>query len=361
MDVISVALIAVLLLGFFILYFRLENIGRKKDDDSSLRLLNENFNARMREIIQQFNEQTKQLNLRLKENSDVFQKSNKYVGDRLDSAAKVVSKVTDRLSTLEEANKRIYEVGKDISSLQDILRAPKLRGSLGEFFLGDLLAQYFPKEQFLMPYTFRNGKKVDAALKVADGKIVPIDAKFPLENFKKMLDAKDEKDRKQFKKTFVNDVKKRIDEISCYILPDEGTMDFALLYIPAENIYYEVIIKDEGDDNLTSYAFAKRVIPVSPNNFFVYLQTILMGLRGLQIEESAKEIQETLVRLKGDFSKFGEDFDVLGMHIVNAENKYDDSKRRLEKLGQKLENIELIGKDVDKKLLDRKKTTEKTD
>lgn len=330
-----------LVIGFFLIYQRL-GATTKKDDNSALQLLNENFNARMREMAQQFQEQTKQVSQRLKENAEILQKSNKNIGERLDSAAKVVGGVNDRLGQLQEANKRIYDVGKDISSLQDILKAPKLRGSLGEFFLGDLLAQYFPKDQVSMPYTFRSGEKVDAALHLADNRIVPIDSKFPLENFKKMLDAKDEKEKKLAQKAFVSDVKKRIDEIARYILPDEGTLDFALLYIPAENVYYEVIVRDESDENLSTYAFKKRVIPVSPNNFFVYLQTILMGLRGLQIEESAKEIQEALVRLKGDFGRFGEEFDVLGAHITNAGNKYEQSKKQLEKVGQKLDNIELI-------------------
>jgi DNA recombination protein RmuC len=243
------------------------------------------------------------------------------------------------------------DIGRDISSLQDILRAPKLRGALGEFFLSDLLAQYFPKDRFSMPYTFRSGEKVDAVIHLADSRMVPIDAKFPLENFKKFIDEKDEKGKRAHHKAFVADVKKRIDEIARYILPDEGTLDFALLYIPAENVYYEVIIRDEDGQNLSSYAFEKRVIPVSPNNFFVYLQTVLMGLRGMQIEKSAKAIQEALVRLKGDFEKFGDDFDVLGSHLTNAGNKFDESKRRLEKLGSKLSNIELLGARDKSKLL----------
>lgn len=343
MDLSLLILGAVLVVGFVALYLRLGIAAPKKDDESTLRLLNESFNARMREMTEQSREQTKQVGLRLKENAEILQKSNKNIGERLDTAAKVVSGVTERLSKMEEANKRIYDIGKDIASLQDILRAPKLRGSLGEFFLADLLGQYFPKEQFEMPYTFRSGEKVDAVLHLADGRLVPIDSKFPLENFKKMIDAKEEKEKKNAQKAFVSDVKKRIDEIARYILPDEGTMDFALLYIPAENVYYEVIVKDEGDESLSAYAFKKRVIPVSPNNFFVYIQTVLMGLRGLQIGESAKEIAEALVRLKGDFSKFGDEFEVLGSHLTNAGNKYEQSKRQLEKVGQKLENIELLG------------------
>lgn len=268
------------------------------------------------------------------------------MGERLENTTKVVGSVTDRLSKMEEATKRIYDVGKDIAGLHDILRAPKLRGNLGELFLKDILSQYFPRESFSMPYTFRSGEKVDAALHLADDKIVPIDSKFPLENFRKLIGTDNEEEKKKAQKAFTSDVKKRIDEIARYILPDEGTMDFALLYIPAENVYYEVIVKNEGEGNLSEYAFKKRVIPVSPNNFFVYLQTILMGLRGLQIEKSAQEIQASLVRLKGDFTKFDDTFEVLGTHLTNASNKYDDAKRRLDKVGSKLENIEHLGAPV---------------
>lgn len=342
MEIFLVILAAVVIVGFFLLFQRLESMKKNSKDDSSLKLLNDTFNARMSDIVQQFQSQTKHVDSRLKENMDIFQVSNKHVGERLDTAAKVISGVTEQLGKLHEATKHITDVGKDISGLHDILRAPKLRGSLGEFFLGDLLSQYFPKGHFSMPYTFRSGEKVDAALHLADQRIVPIDSKFPLENFKKMLDAKDEKEKKLAQKAFVSDVKKRIDEIARYILPDEGTMDFALLYIPAENVYYEVIVKDEGEDSLNSYAIKKRVIPVSPNNFFVYIQTILMGLKGLQVEQRAKEILETLVRLKGDFGKFSDDFEILGSHLTNAENKYTDSQKRLEKLGQKLDNVELM-------------------
>lgn len=342
MDISLVIIAALIIIGFAALFLVISRLGNTKQESDGLRMLSDNFNERMRELATQFQEQTKQVNFRLRDNAEILQKSNKAIGERLDTAAKVVSGVNERLGKMDEASKRIFDIGKDIASLGDILKAPKLRGSLGEFFLGDLLSQYFPKEQVSMPYTFRSGEKVDAALHLADNRIVPIDSKFPLENFKKMLEAKDDKERKTYKKAFTSDVKKRIDEIARYILPDEGTMDFALLYIPAENVYYEVIVRDEDDDGVSSYAFNKRVIPVSPNNFFVYIQTVLMGLRGLQIEESAKEIQAALVRLKGDFHKFGDEFEVLGGHLTNAANKFDSSKKQLERVGQKLDTIELI-------------------
>ncbi|MBP9718702.1 DNA recombination protein RmuC [Candidatus Gracilibacteria bacterium] len=342
METVLVIIGIAILAGFGFLIMKIQTIAAPRQEDATLKLLNENFNARMQDIATQFHRQ-----------SQVLQQSSQSMNERLDNAAKVVGGVTDRmgkmetgfvqqLTQLQEDNKRIFDVGKDISGLHDILRAPKLRGSMGEFFLHDILSQYFPKEKFSMQYAFRTGEIVDAALHLADNRIVPIDSKFPLENFQKMIAiAADEKEYKNLKKVFVNDVKKHIDKIAHYILPDEGTMDFALMYIPAENVYYEIIAKDEADDGLSSYAFKKRVIPVSPNNFFVYLQTILMGLRGLEIEKSAHLIQASLIRLKGDFIKFASEYDVLGKHITNASNKFEESKRSVDKIGNKLETIEL--------------------
>lgn len=315
-------------------------LRRPSDDKDKYLMLQEALNATAKNLADQMNNMRRSLDAQSSE-----------VGKRLDNSAKVFAGFTEKMGKVEETIKNVADIGKDISGLHDILRAPKLRGGLGEFLLGDLLSQYFPKDKFSMPYTFRSGDKVDAALHLADNFIVPIDSKFPLENFKKLMDTKDDRERKLHKKAFVSDVKRRIDEIAKYILPDEGTVEFALLYIPAENVYYEVIIKDEGDDSLSAYAFKKRVIPVSPNNFFVYLQTVLMGLKGLQIEQSAKRIMDALVRLKGDFAKFGEDYDVLGSHLTNASNKFDESKRRMERIGQKIENIELLREEDKKKVL----------
>lgn len=322
--------------------YKLSHLNKNDSSEASLRLLNDTFSARLQEISERFSSQTSQVNLRLKENTDVLNSSHQNMNERLDNAARALSSVNEHFGRMEEATKRIFEVGKDISGLHDILRAPKLRGNLGEFFLNDILSQYLPHDKYEMPYTFRSGEKVDAAVHLADGKIVPIDAKFPLENFRKMIESDSDEDKKKMRKNFLSDVKKRIDEIARYIVPDEGTMDFALLYIPAENVYYEVIIKDESDESIAAYAFKKRVIPVSPNNFFVYLQTILIGLRGLQIEKNAHEIQNSLVRLQGDFGRFGECFEVIGTHINNAGNKFEEAKRRFDKLSNKLETIETM-------------------
>ncbi|MEK7528181.1 MAG: DNA recombination protein RmuC [Patescibacteria group bacterium] len=332
--------------GLVFLFSKFRPVETKKDDDKMLMMLNENLNSVTKNMMEQINEMRRQVDTRLRENAEAFQSSNKTIGDRLDNAAKVVTTVTDKLGKMEEANKRIYDIGKDISSLQEILRSPKLRGNLGEEFLLDLLDSLLPKEMYAMQYVFKNGKKVDAIVRFKDY-VIPIDAKFPLENFQKFAAAQDEKEKKVFKKAFMSDVKKRIDEAAQYIMPDEGTLDFVLLYIPAENVYYEVIIKDEDNTDLRGYALKKRVIPVSPNNLFVYLQTVRMGLQGMQIEKGAREILATLTRLKGDFQKFGEDFSVLGSHIGNASRKYDESERRLERVGSKLDQIESLVPDSD--------------
>lgn len=278
------------------------------------------------------------VNERLRENAEILQRTQQSLGERLDNAARVVGSVQKSLGGLEEANRKIYEVGKDIASLQEILRAPKLRGGLGEFFLEDLLGQILPPQHFSTQYSFRSGEKVDAVIKLG-GSLVPVDSKFPLENFKRILEATADDDKTRAKRQFVGDVRKHIDAIAAkYIVPDEGTYDFALMYVPAENVYYETIIKDElpGEKNLSQYALSKRVIPVSPNCFYAYLQVIILGLKGMKIEERAKEIIQYLNRLQGDFSKFRDDFGLVGKHLGHAQSTYQNAEKRLDQFGQKL-------------------------
>lgn len=289
-------------------------------------------------IQQQLGQMIGHVNERLRENSEILQQTHQSVGQRLDNAARVVGDVQKSLGGLEEANRKIYEVGKDIASLQEILRSPKLRGGLGEFFLEDLLAQILPPQHFATQYCFRSGEKVDAVIKLGSS-LVPVDSKFPLENFKRIIDTTVEEDRARVKRQFAADVKKHIDAIATkYILPDEGTYDFALMYIPAENVYYEIIIKDDSTEekSLSVYAMSKRVVPVSPNCFYAYLQAIVLGLKGMTIEQRAKEIIECLSRLQGDFTRLRDEFDVLGKHLGHAQSSYQSAEKRVEQLGQKL-------------------------
>ncbi|MFC1668016.1 DNA recombination protein RmuC [Chlamydiota bacterium] len=307
--------------------------------DNNAQLIMQQLGQVTQSMSQNLNNLTGQVNERLKDNVLMLQNASINFGDRLDNASKVVGAVQNRLGKIEEANLRIYEIGKDISRLQEILRAPKLRGNLGEFFLGDLLSQILPQEHFKLQYTFKNGEKVDAVIKLSQG-LVPIDAKFPLENFRKFLDVEGAS-RKNLRKQFVNDVKKHIDAISSkYIKQDERTFDFALMYIPAENVYYEIIIKGEefGENHaILNYALDKRVIPVSPNSFYSYLQVILLGLKGLRIEEGVHQILGSLERVRKDFERFKEDFTVLGKHLNNARNTYDNADKRLDGFENKLD------------------------
>ncbi|OGS46264.1 MAG: hypothetical protein A2539_02740 [Elusimicrobia bacterium RIFOXYD2_FULL_34_15] len=344
--IISIALLVIVVLVFLL-------IKRSPQDTQSGLLIQQQMDSLRKQVSdsltgstslvnQQIASLTEQVNKQLSSVSDQLLNSQKSVGERLDNAAKVVSDVNKSIGQLSEATKRVFEVGHDIASLQEILRAPKLRGNIGEFFLGDLLSQILPPKFYELQYQFKSREKVDAIIRLGQG-FVPVDSKFPLENFKKMLEIQTDKEKAQARKKFVSDVKKHIDAISSkYILPDEGTFDFALMYIPAENVYYETIVKDDNaeEDSISTYALNKKVIPVSPNTFYAYLQSIVLGLRGMKIEESAKNIMEMLSRLSGDFQKFKCEFDILGNHISNAAAKYDETSKKLDKFGDKLQSIE---------------------
>jgi DNA recombination protein RmuC len=262
------------------------------------------------------------------------------MGQRLDEASRAVTEVHGQLGALGESTRRMEQVGREIAGLEQILRAPKIRGGLGETLLERLLAEILPAEAYRLQHTFRSGDKVDAAVVLAD-RLVPVDSKFPLENFRRMLEETDEDRRRQSRRAFLKDVRGRVDEIAKkYIVPDEKTFDFALMYIPAENVYYEVILRDEaGDESLLGYALSRRVVPVSPNSLYAYLQVILLGLRGLRIEQNAREILGVLGRLQGDAARLREHFDTLGRHITNAKNKYDETTTSLARLEGQIEDV----------------------
>jgi DNA recombination protein RmuC len=298
----------------------------------TLSLLTEQLRALNEQVSQQLHLVNQQLHT-----------SSGQIGQRLDSAARVIGEVRENIGKLSKSSDQIYEVGKNIASLQEILRPPKLRGGLGEHFLGEMLSQILPPEFFTLQHPFSSGERVDAVVRLGE-KLVPVDSKFPLENFRRILESKTDEERKTYQRVFARDVKKHIDEIADkYIVPREGTFDFALLYIPAENVYYETITKDEAfgeEKSILSYALTKKVIPVSPNSFYAYLQVILLGLKGLKIEEHALEIQTLLSGLGKDMKAFQEDFRVVGKHITDARNRFDEAKTRLDALGFKLEQIE---------------------
>ena len=336
----TLALVLALLSSLGLLSFVL---FRGKNNSSELLLkqqidhLKENLDSSSRLVHQQMGQLTKELSDRLQESTRLLQDGNKQVGERLDHAAKVVGLVQNQLGKLEMATDRVFEEGKKINTLHEILKAPKLRGSMGELFLSDLLAQVLPKDGYELQYTFKSREKVDAIIRSAQG-FIAVDSKFPLENFMRILETKSEDEKKTSRRAFYQDVKKHIDSIaSKYILPDEGTLDLALMYIPAENVYYEIIIKNETNEkDLLSYAQEKKVFPVSPNSFYAYLQTIAIGLRGMQLQEGVKEIQQRLAQLHKDFGEFGREFALVGTHLGNASSNYDKADKRLQRLGEKL-------------------------
>jgi len=271
---------------------------------------------------------------RLKEQGDTLAKT---VGERIADTTKVFGEVKESLGKLTQRTEQIQEVGKNISSLQEILRAPKFRGGFGELLLERLLADILPHDNYSLQHKFRNGETVDAVIRIG-GNLVPIDSKFPLEDFERILAAESEEEQAVLRRQFTRTIKKHIDDVSKYILPDENTFDFALMYIPAENVYYETILRGYAEESeIFSYSIQKRVIPVSPNSFYAYLQVILQGLQGLRIEKTARDILGHLRRLQGDLQDFQQDYATLGGHIRDAANKYDKAGRKLARFEDKLE------------------------
>ena len=259
----------------------------------------------------------------------------------LQGATKVFGELKGQLGQVAEMATRMEALGREIDELQGILKAPKLRGNLGEAQLEEFLRQVLPPSFWETQYTFGDGQTVDAVIRLRDH-LVPVDAKFPLESFQRLLAAEDDAARGAKRKEFDRAVKGRIDEIAKYIRPGEGTFEFALMYVPAEAIYYEMIVRDDnlGEGvSLLAYALGKRVVPVSPNSFFAYLSTIATGLKGMQVEARAREILAELGRLQTEFGRFGDAFRLVGTHIGNAQRKYEEAERLAGKVGDRLQAV----------------------
>ncbi len=350
--IISILTVAIVILVFLVL--RRQPAYPPQDQGQSFTMMQQQVESLRADVRESLHHITESMNQQLSSVTQQIQSQTSTVGTRLDTAAGVIRDVQRNLGELGKATQEIKELGQSVSKLEELLRAPKLRGGLGELLLEDLLKQVLPIGHFEMQYHFRNGQIVDAVIRTSD-RMVPIDSKFPLENFRKMITAEPDGDKKVFQRAFVNDVKKHIDAIATkYILPDEGTFPFALMYIPAENIYYEVIIKDEGANGsgLYSYALDRKVVPVSPNSFYAYLQVVALGLRGLEIEQSARDILNTLSRLQGDMARVRDAFSVLGTHLDNAHKKYEEADKRLTSFeGRLLTVAERTLQDEQEKLL----------
>jgi len=268
------------------------------------------------------------------------------VNKNLQFQVQTLERLNTQLGQLQGTTQRVIELGSDINRLHQILASPKLRGGFGEWSLEKILAALLPAESFTIQYSFRDGKKVDALIKMPQYS-VPIDAKFPLSNFEKFQQAQSDTEKQRLRKDFLKDVQKHIDKIAeSYIKPNEGTLDFAIMYIPAENIYYEAMVKTAEDTiSVQDYAMERKVFPVSPNLLYVYLMTIVMGLHGLQIEKQAAEIRQNLKTLNVSFADFITLWDTLGGHLRHSYEKYDEGQKKLDKfvmqLGQIQNNDEL--------------------
>jgi len=255
--------------------------------------------------------------------------------------ARLLSDVRERLGALGEATRRLETVGVAVSEVQQLLQVPKLRGTIGEIWLEELLRQILPASHYEMQYGFRSGERVDAALKLGD-RLVAVDAKFPLESCQRMLAASGAEAERE-RRGFARSLKQRIDEIADkYIRPDEGTYDFALMYIPAENVYYEAVLRAEDPEDAKSvlgHAMRRRVIPVSPHTFYAYLLVILHGLKGMRVEQQAREIEERLGALRQQFDAFWAAFETVGAHLANAQKKFEESERHAGRVRDRFDAI----------------------
>ena len=267
----------------------------------------------------------------------------KQTQQMLQSQQAIYGKLSDSAKTIGEMS----EIGKSMKDLQQFLASPKLRGGMGEQVLRQLLEDSLPKSSFNLQYTFRNGTKVDAAIKTASG-IIPIDSKFTMENFKRMISADDETDREDSKKKFYSDIKDRINEIgSKYILTDEGTVDFALMYVPSESVYYEIV---NSDQDLMAYAYKRRVMPVSPSTFFAFLRSVMLSLEGQQIAAEIKNIQQALRAIHQETGKFGELLGTLQSHINNSYAMMTKVSTSFSGLSSKVDNVNALSDSEEKKL-----------
>lgn len=255
-----------------------------------------------------------------------------------------ISSFTKETVQIREELRQVQETMKGISSFQEIFKSPKLRGQWGEANLEhQILGEYFPKEFYQTQYLFSSGERVDAVLKLPNGKFLPIDAKFPLENFEKMMGVNLETEKDTFRKKFIADVKFQIDEVaSKYILPSENTVDFALMYVPAEAIFYEIMFNLKEED-IANYARMKKVVLTSPNTIYLTLRSIIDWFKDTQISRQTQEILKRLNKIQADADRLMEDFRKLGNHIKNASSAYEDSEKRLSLLDEKVEKLVEIG------------------
>ena len=319
-------LIVIIILGFTIVILLLQRMHKSRKGDQAFLMLQN-----------QLGEVKKTLGDNLNNTQQALQR-------QFSQSTQIIQEVTEKLTKLDETNRQVVGFAEQLRSLENVLTNPKQRGILGEYFLETLLKNVLPPSAYQMQYRFKDGEAVDAVIFVKD-RIIPVDSKFSLENYNRIAEERDAAVRKGLEKQFKQDVKNRIDETAKYIRPNENTMDFAFMFIPSEGIYYDLLINRIGSikaqtRDLIEYAFKdKHVIIVSPTSFFAYLQTVLQGLRALQIEQSAQQIRERVERLQKHLVSYDEHMKRLGNHLGTAVNTYNTTYREFKKVDKDVTSI----------------------
>jgi len=338
-------IIILLSIGLIITIFALLRKKEEvKTDDTGLKL-----------ILQQINELNRTVDAKIGENN---RQTNETIKTQLGESANLIREVTKGLTKLDETNKQVVSFADQLQNLQDILKNPKQRGILGEYYLETLLKNVLAPAQYQMQYAFANGEIVDAVVFVKD-KIIPIDSKFSLENYNRLTEAKDSSEKDRLEKLFVNDLKLRITETAKYIRPAENTMDFAFMFIPHEAIYYDLLINKigavtEDTENLIQRAAGKyKVIIVSPTSFLAYLQTVLQGLKAMQIEETAKDIIKRVGELGEHLKKYEIYHGKLGNSLETVVNHFNASGKEFKKVDKDIVKITGVSQSFETPILDK--------
>lgn len=331
------SIIGVISIGGVVGYVLIRAQLREMKRQGSVELLK----ADMIELTRSMNAMQQAVGDKLERSSLSMQSS---VQRQLSESARLVADVTQRLTKLDETNRRVVDVADELKTLQNVLQNPKQRGVFGEFYLESVLENVLPTQNFRMQYAFKDGQIVDAVVVLDKGQLLPVDSKFSLENYNRMVAEQDKGSKEKLLAKVRADLKGRIDETSKYIRPSEGTMDFAFMFIPSESLYYDLLIGEVGTGSsardLIEYAFRdKRVIIVSPTSFMAYLQTVLQGLRSLQIEEQAKDIQVRVGKLGRHIGKFEEYMQKLGGSLGTTVNHYNAAHKELSKVDKDIVKI----------------------
>lgn len=329
-----VILIGLGVVGYLV--WKLAEQLKQPKDDQSLKMLQEHLFQIQKGLKEQDKSINEQMNKSRETLADSLQKQFSATAKIIKDMTESTRSVTEKLTKLDETNKQVVGFAEQMKSLENILKNPKQRGILGEFFLENMLSGQLPPDLFQMQYGFKNGEVVDAAIFMRD-KIIPVDAKFSLENYNKMMEEQSDTERNRLEKEFKSDLKKRIDETSKYVRPEEGTTDFAFMFIPADGVFYNLLshkvgVLDINTHDLIEYAFRKRVIIVSPMTFYAYLQTVMQGLKALQIEHSAREIQKRVGDLGRHLNAYEDYLSKLGTHLNTTVSSYNNASREFMKV-----------------------------